>query len=195
MRHDRIRDLEASLLKYVCKDVKIEPELLPVGNITFDHATASTADKARLDVSAVGVHSPYGKNFLDVRVTHLNSECYREKTFAQVYKQQENEKKRKYGQRIVQVEKATFTPLVFSTSGGMAPECTTYHKRVATLISNKTKEDYSKVMNHIRTRVRFSILKSTLVAIRGERGKKTKHNNNITELSFNTMPEMPSYEP
>ena len=95
----------------------------------------------------------------------------------------------------MQVERATFTPLVFSTTGGMAPECVKYHKRIAELISNKTHEDYSKVMNHIRTRVRFTLLKSTLIAIRGERGKQKKSvSNNVSELSFNTVPDMPSYE-
>ena len=36
MRHNRIRDLEASMLKDVCKDVRIEPELLPIGNTSQD---------------------------------------------------------------------------------------------------------------------------------------------------------------
>ena len=85
-------------------------------------------------------------------------------------------------------------PLVFSTSGGMAPECTTFHKRLAVLISLKTKEEYSQVMNHLRTRLRFSLLRSTLVAVRGVRGKNKKPEGNITELSFNTIPDMPSYE-
>ena len=128
------------------------PELLPVGNLTFDHATATTADQARLDFSAVGLWSPMERTFGDVRITHLNSPAYRDKNASQIYKQHENEKKRKYNQRIMQVEKATFTPLVFSTSGGMAPECNKYHKRLAVLISNKTKEEYSKVMNHTLNR-------------------------------------------
>ena len=111
-----------------------------------------------------------------------------------LYKQQESEKKHEYNQRIIQVEKATFTPLVFSTSGGMAPECTKFHKKLAVHIANKTKEEYSHVMNHLRTRLRFTLLRSTLIALRGERGKFRKPNVNITELSFNTIPEMPSYE-
>ena len=63
MRHDRIRNLEATILKDVCKDVRIEPELLPIG----DTSTSSTnvADKARLDVSAVGVWSPMERTFFD----------------------------------------------------------------------------------------------------------------------------------
>ena len=83
---------------------------------------------------------------------------------------------------------------MFTTTGGMAPECTKFHKKVAELISWKTKEEYSQVMNHIRTRIRFTLLKSTLIAIRGERGKSRKVDNNISDVSFNMVPDMPSYE-
>ena len=95
----------------------------------------------------------------------LNSPSYLGKKPDAIYKEKENEKKNKYNQRIIQVEKASFTPLVFSTSGGMALECTKYHKKVAQLIAMKTKEEYSHIMNHLRTRIRFTLLKSTLVAI------------------------------
>ena len=192
MRHDRVRNMEANILKDVCKDVRIEPELLPVDNASVD--SSSTAERARLDISAVGIWSPMERTFLDVRIVHPNSASYRDKEIKQIYDQHEKEKKRKYNQRIVQVERATFTPLVFSTTGGMAPECARYHKKVAELIANKTNEEYSKVVNHIRTRVRFTLLKSTLLAIRGERGKPKRAQTNVTELSFNTLPDMPSYE-
>ena len=115
-----------------------------------------------------------------------------------MYEKNENEKKNTYNQRVIQVEKATFTPLVFTTSGGMAPECTMFHKRVAELISMKTKEEYSHVMNHLRQRLRFTLLKSTLIAIHGERGKpqraRERTKENISELSFNMIPNMPSYD-
>ena len=191
MRHNRIRDLEASILKDVCKDVRIEPELMPVGNSSID---ANTSERARLDVSAVGIWSPMERTFMDVRIVHPNSPSYQGKKMEKIYQLHENEKKRKYNQRIIQVEKASFTPLVFSTSGGMALECTKYHKKIAELIALKTKEDYSKVMNHLRTRLRFTLLKSTLIAVRGKRGKSRKPTENITDLSFNMVPEMPSYE-
>ena len=71
---------------------------------------------------------------------------------------------------MLQVEKGSFSPLIFSTTGGMGPEATRYHKRVAELISSKRGEKYSDVVNHIRTRIRFSLLKSVLIAVRGERG-------------------------
>ena len=192
MRHNRIRDLEASILKDVCKDVKVEPQLIPVGNRAIE--STNSAEGARLDVSAVGVWSPMERTFLDVRVVHPNSPSYRGKSIRDIYKTHEEAKKRTYNQRIVQVEKASFTPLVFSTTGGMAPESTRYHRRVAELISMKTKEEYSHVMNHLRTRLRITLLKSTLIALRGERGKQRKPKASMSELSFNMIPDMPSYE-
>ena len=192
MRHNRIRDLEASILKEVCKDVKVEPELLPIGNSSV--TSSNEAERARCDVSGIGIWSPMERTFLDVRVFHPNSPSYRGKKIEKLYEQHENEKKQKYNDRILQVEKATFTPLVFSTSGGMAKECTKFHKKLAEHVSNKTKEDYSHVMNHLRTRLRFALLKSTLIAIRGERGKSKTSKQPITELCFNTIPAMPSYE-
>ena len=192
MRHDRIRDLEASILRDICKDVRVEPELLPVGNSTVGSST--TGEKSRLDVSAVGIWSPMERTFMDVKIVHPNAPSHKNKDLNQIFKESETKKKHKYNQRVMQVEKATFTPLIFSTTGGMASECIKFHKKVAVLVSNKTKEEYSHVMNHLRTRLRFTLLKSTLVAIRGERGKSRKIKTNITELSFNTVPDMPSYE-
>ena len=192
MRHNKIRDLEAKILKDVCKDVKVEPELLPIGDSSV--TSTNTSEKARLDVSCVGLWSPMERTFMNVRIFHPNSPSYRGKNIDKLYQQHENEKKNKYNHRVIQVEKATFTPLVFSTSGGMAPECTSFHKKLAVMISHKTKEEYSHVMNHLRTRLRFSILRSTLIAVRGERGKNRKPQGDISELSFNTVPDMPSYE-
>ena len=180
------------MLKDVCKDVKIEPELLPIGNADPD--STNVALKARLDVSAVGVWSPMERTFFDVRILHPNSPSYQGKPIEKLYEEHENAKKRAYNQRVIQVERATFTPLIFSTSGGMALECTKYHKRVAELVANKTKEEYSKVVSHMRTRLRFTLLKSTLIALRGVRGKQEKTTASISELSFNTIPEMPLYE-
>ena len=112
MRHDRIRDLEASILRDVCKDVRIEPELLPIENPVTSNG--NNAEKARLDVSAIGIWNPMEKTFLDVRIVHPNAKSHKDQPIQQLYKNNENEKKRAYNNRIIQVEKASFTPLVFS---------------------------------------------------------------------------------
>ena len=51
LRHNRIRDLEAELMKEVCHDVKVEPPLIPIEKETGRQG--NTAKKARLDVSGV----------------------------------------------------------------------------------------------------------------------------------------------
>ena len=83
MRHNNIRDFEANLLKEICKDVKVEPELLPTGNVGTD--SSNVAEKARLDVSAVGIWSSMERTFLDVRVMHPNSPSYLDKSINQLY--------------------------------------------------------------------------------------------------------------
>ena len=94
MRHNRIRDLEASILRDVCKDVKTEPELLPIGGSTV--ASSNVSEKARLDVSAVGIWSPMERTFLDVRVVHPNSPSYNGKKIDKIYDQNEKEKKKEF---------------------------------------------------------------------------------------------------
>ena len=99
MRHNNIRDLEAALLKNICKDVKVEPELLPLGNSGTE--STNDAEKARLDVSAIGIWSSMERTFLDIRVMHPNSASYMDTTPEQLYCQHEREKKRTYNDRIL----------------------------------------------------------------------------------------------
>ena len=60
----------------------------------------------------------------------------------QIYKKHENEKKRQYAERVMEIEQGTFTPLVFTTTDGMADECVKYQSRLAELIANKKGESY-----------------------------------------------------
>ena len=108
----------------------------------------------------------------------------------QLYTSHEQEKKRAYNERVLQVEKGSFTPIVMSTAGGMSKEAAKHHRRIAQLIADKRKEEYSHVMSYLRTRLRFNLLKSTLVAIRGIRGRKAPeyYTSAISNLSFNLVP-------
>ena len=83
MRNNAPRDTEAKFIQEVCKDVKIEPELIPIEQ---DGIQGNTADKARLDISARGVWSQCEKTFFDVRVTHPNAESMKAKSLQQIYK-------------------------------------------------------------------------------------------------------------
>ena len=54
-RHNKIRDITASLLTEVCSDVRVEPDLQPVVPNQLDGVSANSQDSARLDLSANGV--------------------------------------------------------------------------------------------------------------------------------------------
>ena len=126
--------------------------------------------------------------FLDIRVMHPNSPSYINKDIRQVYRTHEMEKKRTYNERAIEVEKGSFTPIVVSTFGGMGDEAEKFHKRLAQLISIKRNEQYSCVVNYIRTRMRFCLLKSVLTSIRGVRGKNLSEKvAPISSLSFNLI--------
>ena len=136
---------------------------------------------ARLDIHARGFWSRQVSTFFDVRVCHSNAESYKDLTPQQIYRQHENEKKGIYASRVMEVEQATFTPLVFTITGGVAPECQVYHKRLAELLSAKKGEDYSTTMSWIRTRISSAILRTSLLRV--SRSMR-RVNLNLKEMDF-----------
>ena len=118
MRHNALRDVEARFMQKVCSDVKVEPMLIPTD---AERASSTTADRARLDVSGRGIWSQYERTFVDIMVTHPTAQSHAGKKMSQLYRECEQYKKRKYLDRIINTERGTLTPLVFSTTGGMAP--------------------------------------------------------------------------
>ena len=161
-RDNELRDLEAQMLYLVCHDVEIEPVLQEITSESLAGG-ANTAPDSRLDIHARGFWCRQASTFFDVRVCHPNTESYNDLTPQQIYRQHENEKKRMYASQVMEVEQATFMPLVSTTTGGMAPECQVYHKRLAELLSAKKGEDYSTTMSWIRTRISFAILRTSLL--------------------------------
>ena len=109
-RHIELRDLEAELLKMVCYDVEVEPGLQPVTGEELNRGANQSHD-ARLDVHARGFWERQRSAYFDIRVCHPHEDSYKDLTLKQLYKQQENEKKRKYASRILEVEQGTFTIL------------------------------------------------------------------------------------
>ena len=72
-----------------------------------------------------------------------------------------------YGLRVREVERGYFTPLVFTTGGGMAPEATVCLKRSASMLSDRREESYPTVMGWLRRAISFSLLRSSLACLRG----------------------------
>ena len=68
---------------------------------------------------------------------------------------------------MINVEKGNFTPLVFLTSQGMSKECKRFINRLANLQARRKGEECGDVVRVLRTKLRFALLKTTLIALRG----------------------------
>ena len=107
------------------------------------------------------------KAFFDVKVFNPNASSYRGSQVSSLYQKFEKDKRHKHEQRIREVEMASFTPLVFSTSGGMSGCTNIFYKRLAYLFSLKK---YSNVMAWLRCHLSFSLIRSAIIAcLRGAR--------------------------
>ena len=85
------------------------------------------------------------------------------------YKKHEREKKRAYEQMIPEIEHATFTPLVLAATGGLANEANVFYKRLASKLASKWDHPYNSTLCWLRCRLAFSLLRSSIQAIRGAR--------------------------
>ena len=164
--------------------MQIEPPLLPLTGEILP-SSSNITDDARLDVSARGFWTPLGRAFFDIRVLHPGAPTNATRSLPQMYSQHEQEKKRKYNDRVIEVERGTFTPLVFSTTGGMGKEASIFLKRLPTLLAPKTNQPYSNTIGYLRRRLRFDLLRTTLIALRGHRGKYYEAPSSINDLDIN----------
>ena len=81
-----------------------------------------------------------------------------------MYFTHEKAKKREYNARILQVEKGTFMPLVFSCTGGAGKEASAFLKQVAQKRSKKKGELYSEHISFLRRRYCFEIIKTCVIS-------------------------------
>ena len=186
IRHNEIRDISASLLNEVCHNVGIEPSLQPLSGETFENRTANTSNEARVDIRARGFWNKSQDAFFDVRVFHPNAPSYRSKDLTAIYKKHESDKKREYGQRVREIEHGVFTPLVFSSSGGMGRESTIFCKRLASMLADRQSEHYSKVLGWLRCRLSFVLLRSAIMSIRGTRSLFSPRGSDSNNISLAT---------
>ena len=100
----------------------------------------------------------YGRQqgaFFNIRVFHSNAQSYRKTSISSVYRLHELQTKRKYGDRIREVELASFTPLVFSTTGGMGRKGLVFYRRLAELLSRHDSASYSRTLAWLRSTLFF----------------------------------------
>ena len=155
----------------MCHDVRVEPLLIPTNGRNFTHRTANTAEDARVDVSARGFWARGQRAYLDVRIYNPMAQSHRNQDLLSAHKKNENEKKREYDERIREVEHGTFTPLVFTSSGGMAPLAIKFYSTLAQQLAEKRQQPSSCITAWLRCRLSFSLLRSAILCLRGTRTK------------------------
>ena len=183
-----MRDTAHELLQQVCKDVRLEPTLLPVTGEELP-ASANRDDGARADVSALGLWIPLSRAFLDIKVINPLARTNWKMKIDTMYRRHEASKKHKYADRILQIEKGTFTPVVFSCTGGAAPEASRFIKQLALKLSVKKAERYSETVSYLRRRFCFDIVRTCVISLRGERGTP-KRAEDIANLDIELCPSM-----
>ena len=164
IRRNEVRDFTAEILNEVCDDVAVEPLLTPLSGEQFNLKSTTTEEHARLDVSARGVWVKGSRAFFDIMVFNPLAPTYSNHTLKVNHKSNENKKKRKYNDRIFQVEHGSFTPLVFTNFGGIGVEGSNFYKKIAEKIADKRDIITSVAMSWIRTKLigRYFFLTPTL---------------------------------
>ena len=174
LRHNELRDITASLMREVCKNVTIEPVLQPLSGETLHPRSAIRENDARSDVRAEGFWSCRRQQaYFDIKVFNPTASTYRNKSLRACHRSLEAGKRRDYQDRIINVEHGSFSPIIFSTSGGMGPTASVVYKRLASLLSLKRDEHYSKTMLFIRCQLGFALLRSSIRCLRGSRSTFT----------------------
>ena len=158
----------------MCRDIEVQPVLQDTSGEDLNRGSNKAQD-AKLDIHARSFWERHRSAFFDVRVCHPNAVSYKDLERQQIYRIHENEKKRLYSRRVLDIEHGTFTPLVFTTTGGMGKECLMYHSRLAQLIAIKKGEQYAKPSHgsadtrrrmHVKTQLREILITSRIYLIR-----------------------------
>ena len=110
--------------------------------------------------------------FFDIKVFNPLAKTYMSQSLEAAFKTNENNKKRSYNNRIIQVEKGTFTPVVLSSLGGLGVESGRFVSKLVELVSHKKNLERSVVANYIRTKISFELIRSQVACIRGARSLK-----------------------
>ncbi len=163
LRHNELVNITANLVSSVCKDVCKEPVL---------QSSPGSDDELRADISMRGFWQRQQRAFVDVRVFYPFAQSYRNQSLNSLMKSMENLKKRKYNSRILDSEHGSFTPLVFSSNGGMSQETKRFFSRLSELVSEKHNLPFSTTAAWIKRKLAFSLIRSAVICIRGSRSRK-----------------------
>ena len=104
----------------------------------------------------------------DVRVTHLGSKTYVNRSSNKVLAAHEQEKKKQYLQACLDQQRF-FVPLIVSTNGMLGEETKATVKQLAWLLSQKWDRPYSQICGLICSQLSVTIVWASHLCLRGSR--------------------------
>ena len=120
------------------------------------YKTAVHEDDATVDIRAAGFWGCcHHCSFFDVHVFNAFAESNQSTSLAATFCKHEGEKRRAYKEHVWEVERGSFTPLVFSFLGGMGKAATVMYCCLANLLSVKWNSPYSLIMGWLRCSLKF----------------------------------------
>jgi len=172
IQHNEVRDVFAQVFRDAGHTVETEPQLQPLSGEGFDFKSANKEDDARSDIKVTGFWREMRQAFFDVKVVSPFARSYSHLSQESLFRMAEKAKMREYRERILEVEHGDFNPLVFTTVGGMAPQCQVVVKKLAEKLAFKQNLNLSVVAGWLKVRLSFALLRTTLLCVRGTRKKK-----------------------
>ena len=122
----------------------------------------------------------------DVRVTHVNSTCNQNKSTESIFMEHEKEKKRKYQQRVIDVEMGSFTPPPwFLARTEERGKNATFPQQPSGQTFPKERRVLCQCHIWLRTRISFEILRSVHTCVRGSRSPFHKNADFLDDFSVN----------
>ena len=107
------------------------------------------------------------EHFFDVWVFNPFASSNATTSLSACYCKHERCKSWVYEWRCINVEHASFTPLIFSATGGMALRARQFFHRLCNRLSAKHDDSYSKTMGLVQAMISFSLLRDTIACLRG----------------------------
>ena len=169
LNHNEIRDLTAHLLTEVCHQ----------GGWNLSYSLSVTQTHFLMLLLTPRMVHNWILSWMDFAVVALNAVLWMFKfsfpaqsnvhSISAAYRRHKNIKWRVYGQRVREIEHASFTPIVMSATVGLAPEATTFYSWLASLLASKWGDDYSVVMGWLHCSLSFLLLRSAIACVCGAR--------------------------
>ena len=101
-----------------------------------------------------------------------------------IFRQHEGVKSLQYQERVVNVERGAFAPVVFSVNGPAGPASTAFLRHLCLLTSQSSGGSYLPLIGYYRCPVSFALLRYAVLCVRGARSARHRPVHMLRELAM-----------